>query len=226
MKLATLFSGGKDSVYSAYKTSQKQKNEVVCLITMLSKNKESYMFHTPNIEWVDLQAEAMELPILKNSTEGKKEEELKDLKHLIKKAKEEFGIDGVTTGAVASEYQSNRIKNICKDLEIECINPLWKIDQIQLLNELVDNNFEVVIGAVAGYPLDESFLGKIIDEKIISKLQELHEEFKLHPAGEGGEIETFVTNGPNFKRGIKILEAEKRFKNHSGVYNIKEAVLE
>ena len=49
MKTAILFSGGKDSVYSAYLV-KKQKNEISCLISIFSKNKESYMFHTPSIE--------------------------------------------------------------------------------------------------------------------------------------------------------------------------------
>ncbi|MCK5594341.1 MAG: TIGR00289 family protein, partial [Candidatus Aenigmarchaeota archaeon] len=44
MKLGVLFSGGKDSTYAL--DIAMQKEEVVCLIAIVSKNKESYMFHT------------------------------------------------------------------------------------------------------------------------------------------------------------------------------------
>ncbi|HIJ08750.1 TPA: TIGR00289 family protein, partial [Candidatus Bathyarchaeota archaeon] len=62
MKLGVLFSGGKDSTFALHMASERE--EIACLIAMLSKNEESYMFHTPNIDITALQAEAMELPIL------------------------------------------------------------------------------------------------------------------------------------------------------------------
>ena len=61
MKVASLFSGGKDSVYSAY-LAKKEGHELACLISMFSENKESYMFHTPSIEKTQKQAEVMNLP--------------------------------------------------------------------------------------------------------------------------------------------------------------------
>ena len=51
MKLAVLYSGGKDSNYALYLT-QKHGHEVSCLVSMKSENKESYMFaknFVPNI---------------------------------------------------------------------------------------------------------------------------------------------------------------------------------
>src|SRR3989344_5058776 len=57
MKVAVLFSGGKDSTYALYRAIQ-QGRDVVVLICMKSKNMSSYMFHTPNIDLVKLQARA------------------------------------------------------------------------------------------------------------------------------------------------------------------------
>ena len=48
MRLGVLFSGGKDSTLALHYASGKE--EVACLITLISENKESYMFHTPNID--------------------------------------------------------------------------------------------------------------------------------------------------------------------------------
>jgi ABC transporter with metal-binding/Fe-S-binding domain ATP-binding protein len=203
MKLATLFSGGKDSVYASY-LAKKQGHEIVCLITIHSKNKESYMFHTPNIKKTKHQAEAMNLPLIIHKTEGKKEEELKDLENAIKKAIKKYKIEGITTGALHSEYQASRIQNICDKLKIKCINPLWHKEEISYLNELLKNKFKIIIIGVFAYPLDKSWLGRKIDKKFIEDVKKLKEKYKIHAAGEGGEFETFVLNCPLFKKELKI----------------------
>ena len=123
MKLASLFSGGKDSVCSAY-LAKEQGNEIACLITILSENKESYMFHTPSIEKTRHQAKAMNIPLIIQKTKGKKEEELKDLEEAIKLAKERYKIEGVISGALASNYQKLRIENICKKLNLKSLSLL------------------------------------------------------------------------------------------------------
>ena len=85
MKLAALFSGGKDSTYAMYKVMK--EHDVVCLITIKSENPDSYMFHTPNIDLAELQAEALDIPLLTFKTKGEKELELQDLENAIKEAK-------------------------------------------------------------------------------------------------------------------------------------------
>ena len=78
MRLGVLFSGGKDSTLALHIAANKE--DVACLITLVSKNPESYMFHTPNIEMTALQAEALRLPLVSVVTEGQKEAELADLR--------------------------------------------------------------------------------------------------------------------------------------------------
>jgi ABC transporter with metal-binding/Fe-S-binding domain ATP-binding protein len=207
MKLAVLFSGGKDSVYSAY-LAKKNGYELACLISIISENKESYMFHTPSIDKTKKQAEVMNLPLIIQKTKGKKEEELKDLEKVIKIAIEKYKIDGIVTGAIKSVYQSSRIQKICNKLNIECFNPLWQKDEFEYLNELIKNKFKVIITAVAAYPLDEKLLGRKIDKRFIKEIKELNEKYKIHPAGEGGEFETFVLNCPLFKRRLKLVDSK------------------
>ena len=114
MRLGVLFSGGKDSTLALHYAAEKE--EVTCLITLLSKNKESFMFHTPNIEVSSLQAEALGLPQVTKITEGKKEEELFDLEDAIAQARKKFQIEGVVTGAIESVYQAERVQRICHRL--------------------------------------------------------------------------------------------------------------
>ena len=114
MRLGVLFSGGKDSTLALHLASEKE--QVVCLITVVSKNPESYMFHTPNIDVTALQAAALELPLVSVVTEGLKEEELADLEKAIAQAKNKYQIEGVVTGAIESVYQASRVQRICNDL--------------------------------------------------------------------------------------------------------------
>ena len=222
MKLGILFSGGKDSCYAMFKASK--QHEISCLLSMESMNPESYMFHTPNISMAELQANAMAIPFILQRTLGKKELELKDLKKLLKRAKKEFNIEGIVTGAVASVYQASRIQRVCFELNLWCFNPLWQMDQMQLLREIVDNKFEVLIVGVFGYPLDQTVLGKTIDNEMIKRLAIYNKKYQLNPAGEGGEYETFVLDCPMFKKKIEIEKTLMQYNgNNDGIFIIEGA---
>jgi len=224
MKLGVLFSGGKDSCYALHEASE--EHEIACLLSVVSKNSESYMFHIPNIEMTSLQAESVGIPILSKITEGEKEKELDDLKKLIFEAKEKYSIEGIVTGAVESVYQTTRIQKICDELDLWCFNPVWQKDQVELLNEVLANNFEVLITGVFGYPLDETWLGRKIDKDTIEELKKLSEKYKINPAGEGGEIETTVLNAPMFDKKIVVENYTKEYSNYSGIFKIKKSRLE
>lgn len=223
MRLGVLFSGGKDSTLALAKA--KEKNEVVCLITLISENKESYMFHTVNVGLTTLQAEVLDLPIIQRVTEGRKEEELEDLKKAMQEAKTTFNIEGIVTGAIQSEYQAGRIRKICAELDLQCLNPLWKKDQKELLEEIVEEGYKAIISGVFAYPLDRSWLGREIDREMIDRLVKLQEKYGISPAGEGGEIETTTLDAPPFRKRIEILESEIKTKGDSGVLVIKKARL-
>jgi len=223
MRLGVLFSGGKDSTLALHLAAQKE--QVVCLITVASKNKESYMFHTPNIDLTALQAQALGLPLVSVVTEGQKEEELSDLEKAIVEAKEKYQIDGVVTGAVESVYQASRVQRICNRLDVWCFNPLWKHDQKALLETLVARNFKVVISGIFAYPLDETWLGNQIDAAVIARLVQHQGQYGISPSGEGGEIETTVLDAPMFKRKIEILDSAIDAKGNCGVFIVKQARL-
>lgn len=201
MKAGVLFSGGKDSTYAAFLAKQ-QGHELACLISLISENKESYMFHTPVIEMTAKQAELMDIPLIIQKTKGEKEKELADLEKAIKTAVEQYKIEAVITGAVASIYQASRIQVICNKLGLECINPLWKKNQITILEELIKNKFEVVIVGVFAYPLDKTWIGRKIDAQFLHDVKKLQEKYKINPAGEGGEFESLVVDCPLFRKRL------------------------
>ena len=206
-KLAALFTGGKDSTYAIY-LAKKEGHEITCLITIQSENPDSYMFHTPAIELTELQAEAMELPIVFGETAGEKEKELIDLEKAILKAKKQFEFEGLITGALFSEYQSSRIETICDKLGLKCISPLWQKNQEQEMQELIDLNFKFILTAIAAEGLDKSWLNRTITQEDLEKLKKLNEKIGLSCAGEGGEFESLVMDCPLFKKMLKITEAD------------------
>ncbi|MBS3079485.1 diphthine--ammonia ligase [Candidatus Pacearchaeota archaeon] len=204
MKVGVLFSGGKDSCYASF-LAKKAGYDICCLISIVSENPDSFMFHTPSITCVEKQAEAMDIPLVLVKTIGKREEELYDLEKAIKLAIKKYKIKGIVTGAVESVYQSSRIQKICNKLGIECFNPLWQKNQEQLIKELIKNRFDIVITGVFAYPFDVSWILRKIDKNFINEIGKLNEQYKIAVAGEGGEFESLVLNCPLFKRKLKVV---------------------
>lgn len=223
MKLGVLFSGGKDSLFACWQAIQKE--EVACLITVVSQNPESYMFHTPNIRLAALQAEAAGFPLVEVETAGEKEEELLDLKRALLAARERYGIEGVVTGAILSVYQAARVQRICRELGLWCFNPLWLADQEVYMEELIGAGFTVVIAGVFSAPFDESWLGREIDRRTLDELRAIAQKYQVTLTGEGGELETFVVDAPFFAQKIAIEEASKVYRNYNGVLRIERAGL-
>jgi diphthine-ammonia ligase len=218
MRVAALVSGGKDSLLALHKASE--SHEIACLITAFSDNPDSYMFHTDAVTLVRLQAESMGLPLITFSTKGVKEEELTDLKKALTKAVKDFGVKGVVSGAIDSNYQKSRIDALCKDLGLVSIAPLWHQDPLLLLEEVV-KRFEAVIVKVAAEGLDDSWLGRRIDKAFIKDVLKL----RVHPMGEGGEYESLVLNAPLFKKRL-VIKFVKQWDGVVGKLSISRAVLQ
>lgn len=221
MRVAVLATGGKDSTLALYKVIS-QNYKVKCLVTMIPRREDSWMFHYPNICLVDLFAEAVNIPLIKAETAGVKEEEVEDLKRLLGK----LDVEGVVSGAIASQYQKARIEKICKELELKCIAPLWQSDPFEILEEIVKLKFHVIITGVYAHGFTAEWLGRKIDDAAIADLMRLNRQYGVSVVGEGGEYETLVLDASFFKKRIKIIETEKVWKNQSGYLQIRKAELE
>ncbi|MBU0586493.1 diphthine--ammonia ligase [Candidatus Micrarchaeota archaeon] len=209
MKAACLFSGGKDSCFSTF-WALSQGFEV-SLITMQSEEY-SMMFHHPNIELTKMQAEAANIPHILVQTN--KENELADLQKAIKESE----ADAIVTGAIASDYQRQRIEQIGNNLGIATHSPLWHKQEI-LMKEMLEN-FEIYVVAVSAEGLGPEFLGKPYSE-LLEKLPK-----NIHPFLEGGEGETFVTDSPFFSKKIMVDEWKKEWDGSRGIANIVKAHFE
>jgi diphthine-ammonia ligase len=107
LKLAALYSGGKDSTFAIYQAKQ-EGDDVVCLVTIFPLSDESQFLHYPNLTMTRLQAESMKLPQLSSHTVSNDTKiELSELEFLLMQAKQVFGIEGVVHGGILSEFQKN-----------------------------------------------------------------------------------------------------------------------
>jgi len=220
MKVAVLVTGGKDSALALHRVLE-EGYEVKFLVAMLPRREDSWMFHYPNIHLVDLFSEAAGIPLVKAETEGVKEVEVEDLKRLLAT----LDVEGVVSGAVASEYQKSRIDSVCKELKMKSIAPLWGEEPEKILREILSLGFEAIVVGVYAYGFDESWLGRKIDKSAVNDLLRLKQKFEISPVGEGGEYETLVLDAPFFKKKLQILEAEKVWEGDHGYLSVRKAKL-
>jgi ABC transporter with metal-binding/Fe-S-binding domain ATP-binding protein len=226
MKLACLFSGGKDSTFAIH-LAQKQGHEVVCLLSVFTKSDESHLLHHPNLQWTKLQSESMKIPQLTASSDSEKtEDELSVLSTLLQNAKEKFNIDGIVHGGIKSQFQKEKFESLCIKLDLVSVAPLWGTDPLQYMNELIDNNFNFIMTTVTSDGLDDTWLGKLISKLDITILKELSEKYKFNLNFEGGEAETFVLDCPLFSNPITINQSKKIWDGYRGRFEIVDAGLD
>ena len=149
-----------------------------------------------------------------------------ELQQVLKKILKELNIDGVISGAIASEYQRTRIEKICHELKIKSFTPLWHKNQLQIIKEQIKAGFKIIIVGVSAYGLDKSWLGKIIDNESIKNIISIEKKYKINVAGEGGEYETIVVDGPIFKKKIIIDDYKIKWNRDNGYLYIKKSHLE
>jgi ABC transporter with metal-binding/Fe-S-binding domain ATP-binding protein len=203
MGWAALTSGGKDSVLACQKAIDTGR-DVQYLVTVRPENRESYMFHSANLDAVPVMAAIAGMEYVEISTQGKKEEELADLEEGLSA----LNIDGIIAGAVASVYQTERVKAIADHLDLQVFTPLWHMDTGLLLREVAER-MDAMIVVTAAEGLDAGFLGCHFDDALITRLEQVAARHRINIAGEGGEYESLTLNAPFFSRPMTYTTTER-----------------
>ena len=225
MKLAALFSGGKDSTYAIF-LAKKLGHSVDVLLTLYPYSDESHLLLYPNITFTSLQSESMKIPqLIEKITSNNSENEYEKLNNLITLAKENYSIEGIVHGGILSEYQKDNFSLVCEKNDLEIISPLWNKDPKSYMKELLDENFEYIISTVTSDGLNDSWLGRIIDESDLDELKKLQKKFSFNLNFEGGEAESFVLNCPLFEKPLLIQASNTEWDGYRGRFEILEAKL-
>ncbi|XP_075783127.1 diphthine--ammonia ligase isoform X1 [Pelodiscus sinensis] len=220
MRVVALISGGKDSCYNMMQCVA-AGHQIVALANLrppentATDELDSYMYQTVGHHAIDLYAEAMDLPLYRHTIKGTsvdtgrvyticEGDEVEDLYHLLKLVKDKEAVEGVSVGAILSDYQRVRVENVCKRLNLQSLAYLWRRNQEVLLKEMISSHIQAIIIKVAAFGLDpDKHLGKTLDQ-MEPYLLELSKKYEVHVCGEGGEYETFTLDCPLFKKKIVV----------------------
>lgn len=223
-KVVALLSGGKDSLYNMF-LSIKEGHDVVAIANLKPPHDEqdeidSFMYQTVGHQAIEYIAKSLEKPLFRTNitripktTELEYEEnpadEVEDLYAILHdiKHKHEIDFDAVSVGAIASTYQKLRVENLCARLSIGMLAYLWNVDQDELLQRMIDDNFNAILIKVACIGLGKSDVGKSIKE-MQPKLRLLQQQYQVNICGEGGEYESLVLDCPLYTKSLVIEECE------------------
>ncbi|XP_068254600.1 diphthine--ammonia ligase isoform X4 [Nyctibius grandis] len=225
MRVVALISGGKDSCYNMMQCVA-AGHQIVALANLRpAENRgqtdelDSYMYQTVGHHAIDLYADALDLPLYRGFIKGTsvntgrvyttcQEDEVEDLYQLLKLVKDKEAVEGVSVGAILSDYQRVRVEDVCRRLNLQPLAYLWRRNQEILLKEIISSNIQAIIIKVAAFGLDpDKHLGKTLDQ-VEPYLLELSEKYGVHVCGEGGEYETFTLDCPLFKKKIVVDSAK------------------
>lgn len=191
------------------------------LVSILPQDRDSMLFHVPNLHLTALQAQAMAIPHITEEAKAGEDGELDALRRALRR----LDADGIVVGAIASDYQHDRVNRIADETGLRVFAPLWRHDSRRLVHDYLASGMEVVFSSVSAEGLDASWLGRRWDERTIEDLLRLEASRGVHLCGEGGEFETLVLDGPLFHQRIEVVRSEPQWTGTAGVWRVLEARL-
>ena len=222
MKLASLYSGGKDSNYSIFEM-KRLGHDVVCLVSILPEISDSLLFHFPNIRLTQALAKAIDLPIRNfQSRSSSLEIEMSVLQKALSMVKDEFGIEGVVHGGISSMFQKKNFQKVCEDLQLSIYSPLWNMHPRNYLNQLIDKKFKIIIVGVSALGLGKEWLGITLNRENVMKLESLSVKYGFNLNFEGGEAETLVVDCPIYKKKLEIRKGIVKWFGDNGIFEIMD----
>ncbi len=217
MKVVASWSGGKDSAYAHYLATH-QGHQAINLFTMMMSESKSN-FHMIPSTILDIQAEAIGIPLIKKITSASTYE--KDFKTALLESKA-HGAEGLVTGDIyeVAGHEEGWLGRVCKEIGLTPIKPLWMHDTKQIYLDYLKTGFKATVVRTKLDLLGVEWLGRELDRKFYDDILKLG---NVDACGEGGEYHTVITDGPTFKKKIEIQETQKyKIEGGFGYLEIKE----
>jgi uncharacterized protein (TIGR00290 family) len=204
------WSGGKDSAFALFKILQQKEYNPICLLTSLSEQHQRITMHGVRKELLIAQAEnigiALEIIEIPESPSMEIYEELMSSKlNTLKLQKPTASVFGDIFLQDLRDYRENKLAEV----GLKGVFPLWNINTKELILDFLKLGFKTITTCVNDQYLDQSFVGRIIDEKFIADLPD-----NVDPCGENGEFHTFVFDGPIFKNPILFDKGEVVYRKY------------
>jgi len=205
------WSGGKDSALCLHKVSALEGYGVSCLLTSVNEHYQRISMHGVRIELLEKQAAAIGIPLVKMLMP-----EMPDMKTYesimaatLTRLKNE-GAQACIFGDIFLEDLRQYRENKLAEMGLKAVFPLWKIPTNQLIREFIDLGFKAVVVCVDDHTLDQSFVGRVIDDSFLNDLPGT-----VDPCGENGEFHSFVYDGPLFKKPVEFERGEIVYRKYA-----------
>ena len=207
-KVIFCWSGGKDSALALNRILADERYEVVSLLTTCNEHFQRVSMHGVRLELLELQADAIGLPIEKVFvSQRSSNEEYQEKMSACLLAHKAQGVTACVFGDIFLEdLKLWREQNLAL-VGMSGIFPIWKIDSRELIREFIDLGFGSVICCVNDAYLDENAVGRNIDQAFIDSLPA-----NVDPCGENGEFHSFAFAGPVFKKPVPFKLGEKVYR--------------
>jgi diphthine-ammonia ligase len=222
MNIISSWSGGKDSVLACYR-AMNEGHQVGRLLNLISAEEKRCCFHGTDARLLGDQARCVGIPLVQREMGEEMGAYERDFKEAVRELRS-GGMEGMVFGDIYLDEHRDWVERVCGDIGIVPLEPLWNNDPRRVIEEFLDEGFRAVIVSCKE-ELGRDFVGREVDRESLARL----EQFGMCPCGENGEYHTVVTDGPIFKKRIRITGAapilKEGFWRHWSL-DIKEYVLE
>lgn len=201
-RYAAMWSGGKDGAFAAWRARERGL-DVALLLNIYDAPSARVRFHATRAEVIAAQAAATGMPLRQVATtwdgfDGAFRGALAGLKA--------EGFAGVIFGDIHLADVRGWYEDRVRAAGLEHVEPIWGEPPGALLGQIVASGVGAVITCVELANLDETWLGRVIDDSFIDAIARTG----VDPCGENGEYHSFAFAGPLFQRPFLWAAGERR----------------
>jgi uncharacterized protein (TIGR00290 family) len=198
------WSGGKDSCMALQQVLQTPSLRVEALLTTVTRDFDRISMHGVRRALLEEQAASLGLPLRQiHISKGATNEEYESRTGEILSEYHGRGIDTVVFGDLFLEEIRAYRQRLLASHGMTGFYPVWGRDTAKLIRDFIAQGFRTILVCVDPAKLDPSFVGRVIDEKLLSELPS-----GVDPCGENGEFHSFVFDGPIFRKRIRFSRGE------------------
>ena len=206
MEVAVLYSGGKDSTLALEHCLNKKWN-IKYLISVKPTRTDCYLYHFSTVELTKELSKILNLKhILTTCDISDPKKEAQIVKDIISKNP----VDALILGGIGlQETQIKTLRDSLFDLGVEVFASHTSLNHDELIMDMINRGYEIIITQVAAEGLTQDWLGKKLTKENFEELKKLSVKYGFHSGAEGGHYDTLVLDAPFFNKKLEILDYDK-----------------
>lgn len=223
MKVAVLFSGGKDSLY-AIEYAKAKGFEIEYLLSVKPNRKDCFLFHYATAEHTKDVAEMLGIKhILVPCTEADPKKEAEIVANVVKRNPVDLVLLG---GTGLQKTQIKSVQEALKPFGVKARASHEGFNHESLLRDMVEKGYKIRITQYASLGFHEGMLNFEINKETLKEFLELSRKYRFPSGGDGGYYDSFVVDSPLFSKKLEFKEIQKivdgNLTGHLEVFGIRE----